>query len=324
MQKSKPEWKFSTTKDDLRIAGVSLLSIALPLGALSFVVAPPLLAGAAVLSAALTGTAWWAGKKNFYEDTHVKLSPESKEGRLIEEISNVFKLKSAPAIYFEKPQGVFATLSDGAPIEVREIYSEDSDYAFVSSLSENVILTNRRCLKKHPEPELCFIFGHEMAHLKMENNFFFLAATHFSKIFPEVLKLGIFGAAVFSAVAAGPSLAGALAFTAAYSSSWLAGKASGFCLMFAARAREFRADRNALYATGDLNAALNVLEGIRGEEKKLEKDMGRPMVVFQDHPHTEKRISRLQNAWKKVAECREAAGLPVKKPAVVALPARNM
>jgi Zn-dependent protease with chaperone function len=246
------------------------------------------------------------------ETLRLPLCDDADIHRLTKEISNNLGRPVPPKIY-TVDAAVVAQM--GLPLglhwlaklkPVRELLEEKAmPKVFAAIPGSNTILTTKEALAAHiPGGQMRFIIAHEMSHLKADN----LSPPLYGKAIlkkmtePLMLTVGVaLVASLFGATlpvsALGVGFLGALKAGAALVAIKYA---AGAAVNSGMRIIERRADRNALYITGDLKSAQDAMEWLHDAKQKKPASALKEATL--DHPSYTKRMAALRTSFEAVAK----------------------
>ena len=180
-------------------------------------------------------------------------------------------------------------------------------YSFGAVSGPNFLFISESALKNDlNDKEVEFVIAHELSHAKVrDSQSFGRTATAFQKINTR-LMVGSIGIGVilspFTSIAALPLLAGLLAIP-------VLDKVSKLGVSFASRVAERRADRNAIYLTGDVKTALSTHKKLHPADAQ-EKKMPYFKELTKSHPPFHKRMKNAKSAWDKVSAFKQRSVAP--------------
>ncbi len=173
--------------------------------------------------------------------------------------------------------------------------------AFAADPGTRFLLATRESLAKFDGSPLRFIMAHEMAHIRKEKASPVRLARMAIKFAGSALvvatattaTLGLFGLGV-SALAGFSALGGLGALAVTYAGATALANAG-------IRTFERRADRNALYLTGDLDAATEAFAMLHNTPTHQAKRTSALSEIFTTHPGQVRRVESLRTAFALVA-----------------------
>ncbi len=214
---------------------------------------------------------------------------------IAQKLSTKMGFKTSPQIYVAN-KGLAETLVGrvGSGPQARAKWQERAAKYFGALPGTNIILTTAEALKcdAYPPGQLEFIIAHEMSHLKTDG----VSFNSFAKIARKsALSIGVF-AGVAAAIGIGvPTALGAAPALIAVFGLRLLTKAA---VTYGERAKERRADRNALYVTRNLPDALGTMDSLT--EPAARGYMG-VVELFSSHPTYQPRMQALKKSFNVVS-----------------------
>ena len=316
--KSARRWNFKPVGESLAIEGLSVIGAAAITLPFAVIMGPFTVAVFAGVSLYRT---WCDAGKISEKDIpgimpeHTALPSSHQSMRHVASLTKEFNLKSAPRV-MQPPDMVAMNYP-----HMHEYYPASKVAALTTA---NIISLPRQAVDAYNPEELRFIIAHEMSHIKVnDSNRIHTHAKIYAIRFSLMAGIGMLANVALHM--AGYATLAPLAPAAGTGMLVLAGAFfsfnAGIWLMNSAiRQAEYRADRNALYAAPNLDAAIAGLKKVyRYATPLMISQYMQPRPVIQEmqhtHPSFPNRIAALRSAWEDV---RKARNLP--SPAQAPLP----
>lgn len=223
------------------------------------------------------------------------------------------------ALVDDNPEDQMEKLMDGV--------NRAREYFFATA--ENALLTTPQALSRFADkPEqLRFIYAHERAHREtgdpesISRKVLILGLAGFQPLLYATAALMALNGIWMSSAPTVPVPGFLMPFNgngyvlgplAALLGTAAAAPLVGLAITYADRKTEYRADRNGLYKTGDLDAAVGFMDGISAIESMSESPptaSGRLKALWDEHPSWAQRIARMRGIWPEIQQARRLAGI---------------
>ncbi len=217
----------------------------------------------------------------------------------IKKVSNRLNQKDMPRVLIVNADFVGKM---AAPPIIRKLFrksiEENMHRVFGVAPNSNIFITTEEGLKstKNKKDELDFIVAHEMSHIKTDKFAPARFAQTILKKSSRFLVLAVAATVAASAVGGAIPLISTSIFSAV-GSLFIATTAAGVAWKYGSRIAEYRADRNAMHLTKNLDGAVGCMNMISNFN---ERDMSGFQNIFSTHPIYKYRVTALHDSFNKV------------------------
>lgn len=206
----------------------------------------------------------------------------------------------------DKTKNMVAKLAEKADMKPPKVISYSKGATDNAAAATNQIYVGKGLTNSLNDQELEYVLAHELSHIKTKD----ISEMYLS--WPPLANSFFTMAAMATAAVQAPSLTTGL--LALGSLAYI--KYQGLLLKNAARTIEYRADRNALQLTGNLNAAVSAQLKIAGMEEIFKKPT-RKETINSTHPLGQKRIIGLCEAFNEQSGADKNSPLDIEIPPVL-------